>query len=139
MTSLVYRNFPSLIRSNIWDDFFNGVSDKDLWSDSGFPVYEQFLDSNDDLILEFALAGYSPEQLSIQAEGKNLMVSAEKAEDNDERPGQRIARRSFTKRFVNNGDLDFNNLKATFENGILKIEIPRNEESRLKVFNILQK
>ena len=142
--SVMLRNsvFPSLFRGSIWDEFYSLQKTKkeSAWSDSGFPVCDQHTRDDGTVILEFALAGYDAENLSVEATGNYLNISANKASDKTDDGSswsRRIARRSFRKSYYNNGDLDYSSLKATFHNGLLQVEVPKKEEAKPKSFKIL--
>ena len=82
------------------------------------------------LVMEFALAGFSKEDLSIEISENKITISHQsqpwKGED---RPARRIARRSFSKTFIDyNNQLDLLKAEATFENGLLTIMLPLREE-----------
>ena len=128
-----YNRFPSLLGGSIFDDFFN-----DFFQDmgalqrktvQGYPVADIFTDGNGSTVMEFALAGFSKEDLpvDVKPEKHSITVSAnvEEGEDNN----RRIARRAFTKTYVNyDNNLDLTSASAAFENGLLTITLPRKPE-----------
>ena len=80
--------------------------------------------------MEFALAGFTKEELSIDIlpEKRSITVkaSSSSSEGDDNR---RIARRSFQKTFVNYDDnLDLTSVSAAFENGLLTVLVPQRPE-----------
>ena len=80
--------------------------------------------------MEFALAGFSRSELSIdvQPERRSITVSAQSA-DGEYEGSRRIARRSFTKTYVNYDDnLDLGRAEARFENGLLTVTVPARPE-----------
>ena len=84
-------------------------------------------------ILEFALAGFTREELSIevQPDKSSLTVRAETASEESESEERRIARRSFQKTYVNyDNNLDLSGCVAEFVNGLLTVTIPRKQELR---------
>ena len=81
--------------------------------------------------MEFALAGFSKEDLSIDVkpEKRSITVRAE-SKSGDEASNRRIARRSFEKTYVNfDNNLDLSQISATFENGLLSINVPIRPEA----------
>ena len=123
----------SLLGRSIFDEIFNGelfdfpaVARK---TTQGYPVADIF-NTEAGTVLEFALAGFSRDELSIdvQPDKSSLTVRAEtSSEDNSE--SRRIARRSFQKTYVNyDNNLDLSSVSAEFVNGLLTITIPRKEE-----------
>lgn len=126
---------------SIFDEVFKVFSNRP----GGFPVYDQF-EEDDKIVLEFALAGYSADQLSVTAEGSKLTISASAAQDsggnsgccgngkgngpnhkrckNPQYRGRRIAARAFTTSFTTNG-LSLEDVEVSFVDGILRVEVPR--------------
>jgi HSP20 family protein len=128
-----YNRFPSLLGGSIFDDFFN-----DFFQDmgalqrktvSGYPVADIFTNEDGSTVMEFALAGFSKEDLTVDVkpEKHSITVSANVAEGEDN--NRRIARRAFTKTYVNyDNNLDLASSSASFENGLLTITVPRKAE-----------
>ena len=88
-------------------------------------------DSAQDMVMEFALAGFSRSELSIdvQPERRSITVSAQSSDEGEAQNSRRIARRSFTKTYVNYDDnLDLNLAEARFENGLLTVTVPARPE-----------
>jgi HSP20 family molecular chaperone IbpA len=81
--------------------------------------------------MEFALAGFSKEQLSvdIRPDKRSVTVSADTDIDEGSNGFRRIARRNFTKTYVNyDNNLDLSEAKAAFENGLLTVVVPPRAE-----------
>ena len=134
-TAITRRNasFPGLLGRSVFDDifdnFFTDVPTYVQKSTQGYPVADIYSDADGNTVMEFALAGFTREQLTVEVkpEKRSLTVSAtsESGDDNS----RRIARRSFEKTYVNYDDnLDLSNAQATFENGLLSIKVPRRPE-----------
>ena len=129
-----YRPKGSLLGRSIFDEIFNGelfdfptVARR---TTQGYPVADIYNVENA-TVLEFALAGFSREELSIdvQPDKSSLTVRAETSSEDSETESLRIARRSFQKTYVNyDNNLDLGRANAEFVNGLLTITIPRKEE-----------
>jgi len=125
---------PSLLGRSVLEDLFGDVFSNEFptylrQSTQGYPVADIYRGEEGSTILEFALAGFSRSELTvnISPEKKSITVSAESGEDG--RNDRRIARRSFTKTFVNyDNNLDLTLATARFENGLLTIEVPPRPE-----------
>ena len=135
-TAITRRNvsFPGLLGRSVFDDvfdtFFNDIPTHVKHSTQGYPVADIYSDAEGNTVMEFALAGFSKENLTIEVkpEERTLTVAANNTEDGavSER---RIARRSFSKTYVNYDDnLDLARAQARFENGLLSITVPRRPE-----------
>jgi len=133
VTMANYNRLPTLLGGSIFDDFFN-----DFFQDAGalqrktvqgYPVADIYVNDDGSTVMEFALAGFSKQDLTIDVkpEKHSITVSAnvESSEDNN----RRIARRPFAKTYVNyDNNLDLASASASFENGLLTITVPRKPE-----------
>lgn len=91
-----------------------------------------------DLVIEMALAGYSPEDVSINTEDSKIVVEG-KAQNHDEDFDvwrQDIKQSYFKQTFSISEKFDLSKLEAEFKNGILKVKIPVNEEKKPKTIKI---
>jgi len=126
-TKLTTRNnHPSVFGRSVFDELFAAfdIPQAINRSTQGYPVCDIYKGDNSTL-LEFALAGFSKEELKVEIlpEDATVTISAETQSDGDD--SRRIARRSFKKTFVNyDKNLDLSKAAAGFENGLLTIEIP---------------
>ena len=129
MTAITLHR-PSLLGRNVFDDVFDN-----LFTDfprhlkqttQGYPVADIYRDDGGNTILEFALAGFKKTELSvdIRPDKRSITVAAQNGDDVDD-TNRRIARRSFSKTYVNYDDnLDVAGTTATFENGLLTVVVP---------------
>jgi len=124
---------PGMLGRTVFDDVFGSLFDD--WpnyvrrSTEGYPVADIYRGDDNSTVLEFALAGFTREDLSIDIQPEKRSITV-KAESNIERQeGRRIARRSFQKTYVNyDDDLDLTAAAAKFENGLLTVTVPRRPE-----------
>jgi HSP20 family protein len=133
--------FPQLIFDSVFDDFIRTTTASQRVP-TGFPVFDQYSDEDGNAVLEFALAGYKAEDLSVAVEGSKLTVSSEGAQsDGEKSPAtRRIAKRKFVNTFTDHENtFDLQGLTASFEDGILRIEVPKKEEAKAKTFEIVTK
>ena len=126
---------PSLLGRNVFDDVFNHVLNDFpqliQQSTRGYPVSDIYQNEKGDTVMEFALAGFSKKDLSIEVkpEKRSITVRAE-SQSNEEESNRRIARRSFEKTYVNfDNNLDLTAVSAEFENGLLCINVPVRPEA----------
>lgn len=127
---------PSLLGRNVFDDIFNHVLDDFpqliQQSTRGYPVSDIYRNDKGDTVMEFALAGFSKNDLSIEIkpEKRSITVRAESKSDSEDDKNRRIARRSFEKTYVNfDNNLDLSAVSAEFENGLLSINVPVRPEA----------
>ena len=137
MSNLVKYHTPSLLGRSIFDELFGDFASLARKSTSGYPVADIFSNEDGSTTLEFALAGFNKEDLTIeiQPEKSSLTVKAEAATEGD--TNRRIARRSFQKTFVNyDSNLDLTASTADFHNGLLSVTIPRKEQLQPVIIDI---
>ena len=95
----------------------------------GYPVADVYRDDDGSTVLEFALAGFKRGELNIdvQPAKRTITITGTANEENTKR--SRIARRNFSKTYVNYDDnLDLSNAKASFEDGLLAVRVPQRPE-----------
>lgn len=116
---------------------------------ASYPPANVFVDTEDSsLNFEFAVAGYSPNEIEILFSGDSLEINSLHEATEEERSEEqrkkffkkKIAKRSFRLKYsLAPGKLDTEKAEAIFENGLLKIKIPRDESSKPKRLSITQK
>jgi len=119
-----FEIFNRFIDRNIFGYFLQNVPEGRL-TGAGLPITGQH-ETDDAVVIECALAGYKPSQINLEVHGNKLTISSDKV-DNQESIGYRkLAKRAFKKELLyNSNDLEMSAIKASFENGVLIIEIPK--------------
>lgn len=118
--------------NTFFDDMFDLlVGSPDYGFREGFPASNVITDESG-CTIELALAGYKKDQLKVEADGNKIIVSAETKEDADSNKkyhNHRIKRASFKRIYtVPVSEYDIENLKASFEDGILSIIVPLRQK-----------
>ena len=137
---LKMRNFDlsPLMRSSVGFDHLSRLVDSALSNDSAtaYPPYNIEKISEDDYQITMAIAGFSPEELSVTVQEGTLLIAGRAPDTKGERRflHQGIAKRAFERRFqlaetIKVGD-------AHFENGLLQIELRRVIPEHKKPRNI---
>ena len=91
----------------------------------------------DNYHIEMDIPGFDKKDVTIEVKNNYLTVTAEKNYDNEDNNKNYIRReRSYGKyeRSFYLGDLDEENIEAEFKDGMLKIVIPKIEETKNKKF-----
>jgi HSP20 family protein len=98
----------------------------------GFPK-AQIKATEDQLTIQFALAGYPKDKLNVEVAGSTVTVKGEKVKDED----NLFAGRAFTwsRRDAHNV-WDFNEAEVKYEDGMLTIKTPKKEELKPKLLKI---
>lgn len=123
----------------LFDHFF--ANDLFDWSNRHFSTTETTLpsvnikESDDEFEVELAAPGFVKTDFNIQLSHDTLTISSEKKVKNETDEGQQFARKefsyqSFSRSFTLPNSADNDKIKAKYDNGILKISIPKKEESK---------
>jgi HSP20 family molecular chaperone IbpA len=135
---------PSLLGNSVFDSFFNDFFADDVFpthltkTTSGYPVADIYQGEDGSTIIEFALAGFSRSELmvDVKPDRRSITISAESSDVEIMNP-RRIARRAFTKTYVNYDDnLDLSLAEARFENGLLTVTVPQRPETQAVTIEI---
>ena len=116
-------------RSFFLDDFFD--NDFRKVNDLKCDIYEE----GDNYIVEMDTPGYNKEEINIDVEKGYLTITAEKNfETNDEGKNyiRKERRYGSTSRQFYVGDIDESSIKASFNDGVLKVVVPKKEEIETK-------
>jgi molecular chaperone IbpA len=136
MEDVVMRTFDytPLWRSTVgFDRLFNMLDESMNWTgeENNYPPYNIERTGQDHYWISLALAGFKPEEVTITAEQNVLTVEGHKADKADrEYLYQGISARPFRRVFKL---ADYVEVKgATFEGGLLKIELKREVPESMK-------
>ncbi|HIE83858.1 MAG TPA: Hsp20/alpha crystallin family protein [Dehalococcoidia bacterium] len=143
-TALTYRhNFPSLLGRAVVDEvfgsFLNDMPGAVRQSTSGYPVADIFRNEDGSTSMQFALAGFAKDEINVEVkpEKRCITISGEASPHLDEDSVRRIAKRSFTKTFVNyDNNLDLGSATAEYENGLLTVNVPTRPEAESLMIKI---
>ncbi len=85
-------------------------------------------------MLHLAAPGLTKQDFNIRVENDNLVISVEKKEEKDENVPGRFTRREFNysafrKSFSLDDKIDRQGISAAYENGVLKINLPKKNVS----------
>ena len=122
--------------SNVFDEFFDefpALSGKEWGSNWNFPPVN-IHDSGNAYHLELSVPGRSKEDFKISVENGLLTISFEKKEEAKQEDYKTIRRefsfKSFKRSFNLDDSVDANNIQAKYENGLLKLLIPKKEQEK---------
>ena len=140
MTNAMIK-MPSIVGRHTFDQFFDQFFDvKEMVKKetAGYPLTDLYTDETENQVIEMALAGFALEELNIEVKDNSITISC--AADSAASEPRRIARRAFTRSFVDyDQKLDMRKSDATFENGLLQVVIPRVEEAKPTIIDIQYK
>jgi HSP20 family protein len=140
--SIIKRNGNGFFMPELFDDFISrNLFD---WGNSNFSNTGTTLpavnirESNENFEVEMAAPGMNKNDFNILLEGNTLTITSEKSDEHEEKDGEKFSRRefryqSFQRSFTLPKDVvDVEQINAKYENGILKLSIPKREEARKK-------
>mgnify|MGYP001417103270 CR=1 FL=1 len=133
MTTLTtYR--PNMLGRTVFDEIFNSMLDMPTLinkTTQGYPVADIYKNDDGSTIMEFALAGFNRDELSVEVKPEERTITVSAASDSNTQVQRRIARRSFKKTYVNyDNNLDLTAAKADYKNGLLTINLPTRPEAQ---------
>ncbi len=123
-----------------FDTMFDRLERNVQYHDTNFPVYNVVHDKEkDSYVIELALAGYSDDDITITVDDQTLIIKGDKGEDQKQYTHKGIAFRKFEKRWTLGEYMVVQG--ASFENGLLKIEIDKviPDEKKPRVITIGKK
>ena len=139
--TLVKRNGRSDIMPSIWNNFFN--TDLFKW-DSNFADTGNSMpavnikEKADAFIVEMAAPGMEKKDFKIELDGTALTISSEKRTESEDKEGENYNRKEFSyQSFYRTFHLpkevvNAEKIQAKYENGLLRLEIPKREEAKQK-------
>jgi len=136
--TLVKRNGRSTAMPTIWDNFF----DRDLFNwDNNFINYGSstpavnIKETPDNFLVEMAAPGMEKKDFKIELDGAALTISSEKQTESEQKDGENYNRKEFNyQSFYRTFHLpkevvNADKIMAKYENGILRVEIPKQEQA----------
>ena len=128
-----------MLPDRLFDDMFDFGERRGPKEKMDCDIYEK----DGKYFVEASAFGFDKGDISVEAEDGNIIITDEKKEDNkEENEDKKYLRRerhfhSKVQRAFYLGDIDEDNIKASFNNGILTVEVPKKQiESNKKYIDI---
>ena len=100
-------------------------------------------ETKDEVVVKAALPGVKPEQVEVTITGNTLTISGESNEESEVKEKDYIRKErhygSFTRSVTLPNGLKADKAEATFENGVLTLQVPKSEEVKPKSIKIKAK
>lgn len=124
---LVPRNYYDL-----FDNFF--LDERDDFGGMKCDIYEK----HGKYHIDMDIPGFNKEEIKIECNKGNLIVSAEKKNETEEKDEKKYIRRERSygrvQRSFYLGDVDEDKIEANFHNGTLHVVVPKKEEKDTKKY-----
>ena len=129
MLPIVRNSTPTL---TLFDRFFDDDFFKlPVWNDLAIrnPLHD-IIETDKEYVVELALAGVKKEDIKLNLENDVLSISAERKESENKYNRKQTFYGKYEKSFTLPESVDKENIQAAFEDGILKLSIPKVEEEQ---------
>ena len=137
---------PSIFNTNLFDDFFDfpfyddTKAEKKLYGHHAANLMKTDIQEHDDgYTLEMDLPGFKKEEIQIELNNGYMTISAAKGLDEDEKDkksGKYIRRERYAgaceRSFYVGEGISQDDIKASFQHGILKLFIPKEPEKSVE-------
>ncbi|MFC1584304.1 Hsp20/alpha crystallin family protein [Fibrobacterota bacterium] len=135
MTLTTYRNHPVLWH-DLWDEFFAQPYIENREISPRVEITEGESNYN----LRFELPGVDKKDLKVEVDNGVLTVSAKKEAKKEEKSKGRylneISYGEYKRSFRLNEEIEAENIKANFENGVLRLELAKKEKAKPKQITV---
>lgn len=130
------NQFPSLFDSFFDSDMFDWSSRNFSNTNTTLPAVNIKQD-DEGYEVEMAAPGLEKKDFNIELNNDTLTISSEKKNEKETKEGKQYSKRefsyqSFSRTFTLPNTVDREKIEAKYENGILKVNIPKKEEAKPK-------
>ncbi len=123
----IFSEFPTTLSKSFREDVLN------------FPPVN-IIERNNSFSVEMAAPGFEKTDFTVKLEANILTISSEKKEQQKEETDKLLRRefsyRAFKRSFTIDEKIDAENIVAKYDNGILKLELPKKEPAKAAVKDI---
>lgn len=117
-------------RNNLFDDFFNDPFFSDSYQNRQSLIKTDIEDDGTNYIIDMELPGYKKDMVKAELKDGYLTVFAETSSENESDPEKNYIRKeryhsSLKRSFYVGSRLKQEDIKASFDNGILKLSFPK--------------
>ncbi len=135
MALIKYRTnddlYPSF--SNVWSSFFNNEVFDPINAAASLPAVN-IKETKENFQVELAAPGMKKDDFNVVLEKNLLKISSKKEEKNEDGKFTRkeFSYQSFLRTFTLPNTVDSESIEASYQDGILKLMIPKKEEAKEK-------
>ena len=133
---IILNTFQNRFNHLLADSFFQpSRSEDDLSLGTWHPVVDMY-DEDDRIIIKAELPGMEKKDISVDVKDQVLTLRGERKYDHEVKEEKYYRREraygKFQRAFSLPADVDSENIKAEFKDGLLKIEVPKPEKQKPK-------
>lgn len=138
---LTRRRFPSVPSFRYeFDRLFDELTDRSGGEWGSFAPPVNFFETEDDYIVEAELPGMSREDIRVSVEQNTLMISGERSTESEvEHENYYLQERShgrFNRSFSLPASISTDEVSADYENGILRVRMPKMAEAKTRQIEV---
>jgi HSP20 family protein len=126
--------------NSLFEDFTRGQGEQDALTTAAFVPPVDIYEDEHKVVLKMEVPGIKQEELDIRVENNTLTVRGERKFEKEEKQENfhRIERRygSFYRAFTVPSTVDTESVQASYEDGVLKIEMQKKAESKPKQIKV---
>jgi HSP20 family protein len=133
--AIIRFNRPNAL-ADVFQNFFDSDY-SDIFNRRGIDPAANIIEHPDSFELDLAAPGLKKDDFKIHLENSVLTISSE-VEDSKEEENKNYTRKefhysSFSRSFNLPKTIDLDKIKADYDNGILKVMLPKKDEAKLEV------
>ena len=146
MTHVRFNHLAPAVRFQNLDKFIADVFNKPIFNDDAkawtATPSVNVTENEGEFCLEVAAPGLAKEDFKVNVEDNTLTISAEKTVENETKEGEKFLRRefgysTFKRSFTLPENVNVADIKATYNNGVLQLALPKMEVKKaLKTIDI---
>jgi HSP20 family protein len=133
--SIIRFNRPHVL-SDVFQNFFDNDS-VDFFNRRGLDPAANILEHPDSFELDLAAPGLKKDDFKIHLENNVLTISSEVKDEKEEEEKNYTRKEfhysSFSRSFTLPRSVDLEKIKADYENGILKVMLPKKDDARVDI------
>lgn len=121
-----------------------------VWAEQDWPAFGQQLiradvtENDNAFVLRADLPGLKKEEIAVEIDGKHVTIRAEKKEEKQEKKAQNGAtvtrsecfQGTATRSFVLSRDVDAEQARASYQDGVLELTLPKKNDGQVKKLSI---
>ncbi len=129
-------------RNSLFDDFFNDPFFTDAYHNKQSLMKTDIEDNGNGYVIDMELPGYKKEDVRAELKDGYLTISADTVSENEVKDQKNYIRRerysgSVKRSFYVGSGLKQDDIKASFENGILKLVVPKEAPKQIEENNYI--